>query len=140
MKKKTFGRIAALSIAALTAVPTFSIVASAEVSVTSAWRIPVSKDVYGSFTYAYYNSKAEADAANLYTDSATGNKIAPVSVTSIPNIKVGDAIHIDSSGKILPGAATAGTIAGKWGGSSSSGSSTGSGIFNTAYHYAEPQT
>ena len=47
MKKKTLGRITALGIAALTAVPTFSIVASADVTVsnnvtvTSLWAVPV---------------------------------------------------------------------------------------------------
>lgn len=139
MKKKTLGRLAALSIAAVTAVPAFSIVASAEVTVTNAWRVPIGKDAYGVINYEYYNSKVEAETAHPI-DPTTGQATVAVSVTTIPNIKVGDVIHITSTGQILPGAASAGDVAGKWGGgSSSSGGSTiapgayGSLASNTSY-------
>ena len=133
MKKKALGRITALGIAALTAVPAFSIVASAEVTVTSAWRIPTGKDAYGVYTYAYYNSQAEANAANTYNEN--GNKIAPVSVTSIPNISVGSNIYITSGGQILPGTAPDGAVAGKWGGSASSGTSSGTSTGSGGYTF-----
>lgn len=84
MKKKTLGRIAALSIAAVTAVPTFSIVASADVTVNNnvtvgnLWAVPVysGTSIVG---YNYYDTKSHAEA-NANPNPTTGAVDAAISV------------------------------------------------------------
>lgn len=95
MNKKKLGGIAALSLAAITAVPTFSIVASADFSysLTSVWQVPTYNTTTGEVTgYKYYDTKAHADAqlqnAFDYTSNGTTVSITPKSTSVSPNYVV----------------------------------------------------
>ena len=143
MNKKNLGRITALGIAALTAVPTFSIVASADLvnNVPNAYRVPIAKDLSNRITYAYYVNRADAEsAAGNYTD-ANGNTVTVTAsdvqqVTSIEGVSAGATIYYDGSGRIYT-TSGAGRTAATWRGTS--GSSTGTGRIDSvpqAYRYA----
>lgn len=144
MKKKTLGRVAALSIATVSAVPTFSIVASADqtVSAITAYRIAVGVNTSGTVVYEYYDSKdkAETAAGNI---TVNGGNPTVTTVTSIPFITNGDKYYVDStSGKIVELASGAATPNGEtifvynnYSGNMGAGSVN---INNITSYYADP--
>ncbi|MBD5141675.1 MAG: hypothetical protein HDT25_09735 [Ruminococcus sp.] len=141
MNKKNLGRITALGIAALTAVPTFSIVASADLSVTGAYRVQTGYDDIGQPVYSYYTEKGLAEALPGSFTNASGTVITVAStatrVTSIPGINNNSTIYYDASGKIYKNDPGVGSTAATWRGTS--GSSTGTGRIDSvpqAYRYA----
>lgn len=127
MNKKTLGRITALGIAALTAVPTFSIVASADITIPNAYRVQTGVTAAGVPIYDYYINKETATTAGYSSGT---------SVVSIPGINAGTTIYYDANGKIYvnnPGNATSA----KWQGSSSSSGSSNNSYYG--YNYATDQ-
>lgn len=85
MNKKRLGGIAALSLAAITAVPTFSIVASADFSysLTSVWQAPTGYGADGKPTgYKYYDSKANADKAIEALVTAQGGSDGKIEINT----------------------------------------------------------
>ncbi len=115
MKKKTLGRIAALSIAAVTAVPTFSMVASADIIEgntikieSTVWKVEVYNPTTGALLGTrYYKDKASADrVANSSGTDDSGNNyfITQASSTSTSNAfdnKTGVKFDIDVNGQII---------------------------------------
>ncbi|MDE6594710.1 MAG: hypothetical protein K2K44_01715 [Oscillospiraceae bacterium] len=137
MKKKTLGRVTALSLAALTAVPAFSIVASAATmtfpELYEVTYIEVNGTV-GTIVTEYYDTQAAASSA------ASGKKYNGADakanrVTNIAAVFSGSNNKFDyNNGKVTPNKDGAHTYGG-----SSAGSSTGTGRIDTApssYYYA----
>lgn len=132
MKKKTLGRITALGIAAVTAVPTFSIVASADFYLSDAWKVQTGVSATGVPEYDYYTTKP----ANVtWTDNAgVVHTSTPERVYSIPNISSGSTIYYDANGKIYKDSVAGGTPVVWKGGSSSSSADTSTPYYK--YNYA----
>lgn len=137
MKKKTLGRITALGIAALTAVPTFSIVASAaaEMSFTELYNATYVKN--GVLTTEYYDTQAHAQTAINGQTDASGNTINPVKVTSVSSVfsVTSNKFNYDpTTGLVTPSASGAITYKP----SSVNMGATGVNINNITYRYADP--
>lgn len=142
MKKKTLGRIAALSIAAVSAVPTFSIAASAaEVGVTS---ISVFKIITGfnngTPVYSYYDTEAHAN--NNAITGSDGSQSTASSATSVPYITNGDKFYFDPRNGELKEVTSSdpapeGVVVYVYNGTNSSSSSSSSNYYG--YHYATDQ-
>lgn len=144
MKKKTLGRIAALSIAAVTAVPTFSMVASADIIEgnnikieSTVWKVEVYNSATGALLETrYYKDKASADRASgqAGTDGETGNNYITTQATSTSTSnafgnKTGVKFDIDVNGQIIVTSNGRYTYNG-----TTSGSSGGSTIPNYGYN------
>lgn len=135
MNKKKLGGIAALSLAALTAVPTFSIVASADMVIPSTpstisisdctvYRIPVYSGT--TYTYKYYTTKDAASGAIMGTHP-DGTIITPTAVYASTFLTNGQRFTI-SGNEILPSTNGAYVF--------STSGSTGSSSTSSYYGYA----
>lgn len=140
MKKKTLGRVAALSIAAITAVPTFSIVASAlDVSFPEVYKVTYAKTVSGQpvMTTEYYDTKAHADAVISTMVDASGNPLKSERVTNVASVFSGTSnkFNYDTiTGLITPSASGAFTYKA----SSINMGGTGVNINNITARWADP--
>ncbi|MDE7288834.1 MAG: hypothetical protein K2N71_04930 [Oscillospiraceae bacterium] len=111
MNKKKLGSIAALSLAALTAVPTFSIVASADFSysLTSVWQVPTYDTNTGDITgYKYYDNKPHATAAlqpafEVTKEDGSKTSITPATTSVSPNyvVTINGKYNVAADGQII---------------------------------------